>query len=151
MLSVAGAVVLTLGACKGSDKGSGAVNSKSVAALNLPKGEANVFGKYFQTEDCSVDEQEALGALAGLGMGEAGEQGVNYDAREFKDGVVTYKGLKLADGDVDFSAGSVVVYCPQMGDEAPSFDRIDITDIMMLSNFDDTQSLICHGHRYENR
>lgn len=139
MLSVAGAVVLTLGACKGSDKGSGAVNSKSVAALNLPKGEANVFGKYFQTEDCSVDEQEALGALAGLGMGEAGEQGVNYDAREFKDGVVTYKGLKLADGDVDFSAGSVVVYCPQMGDEAPSFDRIDITDIMMLSNFDDTQ------------
>jgi len=71
-LSVAGAVLLSVGACKAADKGQGALESQSLSALNLSKNEASVFSKYFETDPCEVDELESLGALAGLGMGENG-------------------------------------------------------------------------------
>ena len=141
-LSVAGSILLTVGACKATDKGQGALKSESVAALNLSKSETSVFSKYFTTASCDVDELEALGALAGLGMGESGDNGVSFDAREVKDGVVTYRGLtQRVDGsdDVAFSAGTVVFHCPKMSDDSPSFNRLDVTDIFVRDERDDVE------------
>ena len=76
-VSALGFVLLSVGACKPADKGQGALKSEGVAALNLSKSEASVFSKYFETEPCDVDELEALGALAGLGLGEDGANGLN--------------------------------------------------------------------------
>lgn len=131
-ISVAGAVLLSLGACKPADKGQGALKSESVDALNLSKSEASVFAKYFQTDNCQVDEMEALGALAGLGLGESGTNNLSFASRDFNAGIVTYSDMVATDenGDV-FRADKAVFHCPSMGDEAPSFARLDLTDAMV--------------------
>jgi len=140
-LSVAGAVLLSLGACKAADKGQGALASQGITALNLSKNEASVFSKYFTMESCEVDELEALGALAGLGMGENDSNGVSFDARVVDDeGHVTYKGLAFREEgseQVAFSAGSAVFHCPQMGEETPNYKRLDLTDIYIKDQKED--------------
>lgn len=133
-ISVAGAVLLSVGACKPADKGQGALKSEGVAALNLSKSEASVFAKYFQTQDCNVDEMEALGALAGLGLGESGSNNMTFKSRDFSGGLVTYRDLVVQDdaaGAELFSAKTAVFHCPSMGDEAPGFARLDLTDAMV--------------------
>ena len=134
-LSVAGAVLFTVGACKPADKGQGALKSKGVSALNLSKSESGVFAKYFVTDACEVDEMEALGALAGLGMGESGANGLSFDAREVSGGLVTYRNLSVTPEDgqkTTFSAKSATFHCPKMGDENPSFARVDMSDILVF-------------------
>ncbi len=141
-LSIAGAVILSVGACKPADKGQGALKSEGIAALNLSKSESTVFAKYFATDPCAVDEMEALGALAGLGLGESGANGVSYKSRNFSGGRVAYTDLTLREDGKDpvaFSASSVVFHCPKMGDEAPSFDRIDLTDIFMFDQDEEVE------------
>lgn len=141
-LSVAGAVILSVGACKPSDKGQGALSSKDMAALNLSKDEANVFAKYFVTSNCEVGEMEALGALAGLGLGESGTNGVTFKSRDIANGIVTYRDLTLQeDGaeSVAFSAKSADFHCPQMGDEYPNFLRLDLTDVFIRDDGDDVE------------
>jgi len=64
-ISVAGAVLLTVGACKPADKGQGALKSETVAALNLSKTEASVFAKYFDVTECTVDEMWAKAGRMG--------------------------------------------------------------------------------------
>jgi hypothetical protein len=133
-LSVAGAVLLSVGGCKAADKGQGALKSESVAALNLSKSEASVFAKYFGTEDCEVDEMEALGALAGLGLGESGANSLTYESRDFSGGLVTYRDMVVKDegkGADIFRAKTAVFHCPSMGEEAPRFARLDLTDAMV--------------------
>lgn len=133
-LSAAGIILLSVGACKPADKGQGALKSEGVAALNLSKSEASVFSKYFETDACEVDELEALGALAGLGMGESGANGLNFASRDFNDGLVTYRDIKLESekaGDSAFSAKTAVFHCPSMGEEDPGFARLDLTDVMI--------------------
>ncbi len=137
-LSIASAVLLTVGACKGADKGQGVLKSES-SALNLSKSEASVFAKHFKTAPCDVDEQEALGALAGLGMGESGDDGAAFDSRKFKNGVVTYRGLRLTEDNADdlqISFGTMAFHCPQMVDNTPSFNRLDISDIYIKDDND---------------
>ena len=134
-ISVAGAILLSVGACKAADKGQGALKSEGVAALNLSKSEASVFAKYFATETCEVDELEALGALAGLGLGESGSNNLTFASRDFNDGKVTYRDVLLEEGDTTiFKANSAVFHCPSMGDEDPGFARLDLTDAMVLDN-----------------
>ena len=131
-LSAAGIILLSVGACKAADKGQGALKSQGISALNLSKSEASVFGKYFETEPCEVDELEALGALAGLGMGESGANGLSFASRDFTDGLVSYRDLELKDdkaGSPAFSAKKAVFHCPSMGDEDPGFARLDMTDV----------------------
>ena len=121
-----------MGACKPADKGQGALKSEGISALNLSKSEASVFGKYFETEACEVDELEALGALAGLGMGESGANGLNFASRDFEDGLVSYRDIELQSENADspsFSAKSAIFHCPSMGDEDPGFARLDLTDV----------------------
>jgi len=133
-LSVAGAVLLSVGACKAADKGQGALESQSLSALNLSKNEASVFSKYFETDPCEVDELESLGALAGLGMGENGTNGVSFDSREVNNGQVVYSDLTLKEDGTDqvqFSAKTAVFHCPQIRDDAPNFDRLDLTEIFI--------------------
>ena len=133
-ISVAGAVLISVGACKAADKGQGALKSESVAALNLSKSEASVFAKYFATEDCNVDEMEALGALAGLGLGETGSNNMTFESRDFSGGLVTYRDLVVQNEDADadiFRAKTAVFHCPNMGEEAPEFARLDLTDAMV--------------------
>ena len=133
-LSVAGAILLSVGACKPADKGQGALKSEGVAALNLSKGESNVFAKYFVTDACEVDDMEALGALAGLGLGENGTNGLSFKSRDIRDGIVSYRDLVLKEKgakELSFSAGSAVFHCPKMGEEAPLFDRLDLTDVLI--------------------
>ena len=133
-ISVAGAVLLSVAACKPADKGQGALKSESVAALNLSKSEASIFAKYFQTKPCEIDEMEALGALAGLGLGESGSNNMKFDSREFSGGLVTYRDMVVQDDDAKtdiFRAETVVFHCPGMGDEAPEFARLDLTDAMV--------------------
>ena len=128
-ISVAGAILLSVGACKPANKGQGALKSQGIEALNLSKSEASVFAKYFETEPCEVDEMEAFGALAGMGLGESGQKDMTFGSREFNGGVVTYTDMRVeAEGDTAFSAKSAVFHCPSMGDEAPSFARLDLTD-----------------------
>lgn len=142
-LTVAGAAILSVGACKPADKGQGALKSEGIAALNLSKSESGVFSKYFSTEPCDVDEMEALGALAGLGLGESGVNGVSFASREMKGSQVIYRDFAMREDGADketnagtsataFSAKSVVFHCPKMGDEAPNFDRVDLTDISIF-------------------
>ena len=136
-LSVASAVLLSVGACKATDKGQGALKSEGVAALNLSKSEAGVFSKYFETASCDVDELESLGALAGLGMGENGANGVSFDSREVKGGVVTYSGLKQTfegTNEAEFTAGTLVFHCPKMVDDAPNFTRLDVKDCLLYTS-----------------
>jgi len=138
-LSVAGAVLLSVGACKAADKGQGALKSESIAALNLSKSEASVFSKHFATDPCDVDEMEALGALAGLGLGENGTNGVKFASRDFNDNRVTYRDLTLTEDGSDkssFVAGTAVFHCAQMGEESPSFNRVDLSDIVIKNEAD---------------
>ncbi len=130
-ISVAGAVLLSVGACKPADKGQGALKSEGVAALNLSKSESSVFAKYFATEDCAVDEMEALGALAGMGLGENGTNNLSFDSRDFSGGQVTYRNMVVQDETASqeiFSAKTAVFHCPSMGEDAPQFARLDLTD-----------------------
>jgi len=140
-ISVAGAVLLSVGACKPADKGQGALKSESVAALNLSKSEASVFAKYFQTKDCEVDEMEALGALAGLGLGESGSNNMTFQSRDFSGGLVTYKNMVVEsedEGADNFRAKTVVFHCPQMNqtaeDDAPGFARLDVNDAVFRTD-----------------
>ena len=132
-ISVAGAVLLSVGACKPADKGQGALKSKGVAALNLSKSEASVFAKYFDTGNCDVDEMEALGALAGLGLGESGSNNMTFASRDFDGGMVTYRDMLIksegASAEI-FRAKTAVFHCPGMGEESPGFARLDLTDGM---------------------
>jgi len=130
-ISVAGFVLLSVGACKPADKGQGALKSQGISALNLSKSEASVFAKYFKTEPCEADELEAFGALAGLGIGEAGSNGMSFDSREFDDGRVTYRNIDFQSENADapsFSAKTAVFHCPRMGEELPGYARLDLTD-----------------------
>jgi len=141
-LSVAGAILLSVGACKAADKGQGALESQGISALNLSKNEASVFSKYFQTDPCDIDELESLGALAGLGMGESGANGVSFDARDVGAGDVTYRGLSLTEEGSDivtFSAESAVFHCPKMGEENPNFSRLDLAEVFIRNNADDVE------------
>ena len=134
-LSLAGAVIVSVGACKPADKGQGALKSEGIAALNLSKSESGVFSKYFTTDPCDVDEMEALGALAGLGLGESGVNGVSFESREFSGSLVNYRNLAMREDGADktaFSAKSVVFHCPKMEDESPNFNRVDLTDIVIF-------------------
>jgi len=136
-LSVASAVLLSVGACKASDKGQGALKSQSVSALNLSKSQANIFSKYFEMEPCQIDELESLGALAGLGLGENGTNGMTYDSRAVEAGSVTYKNFALKEANESFNAKSVVFHCPQMNDDAqPNFKRMDMTGIVINNEKD---------------
>jgi len=131
-VSVAGAVLLSVAACKPADKGQGALKSEGVAALNLSKSEASIFAKYFQTKDCEVDKMEALGALAGLGLGESGSNGMTFESRDFSSGLVTYQDMVVKDEGAEvFRAKTAVFHCPAMGDEAPGFARLDLTAAMV--------------------
>lgn len=135
--SVAGFVLISVGACKPADKGQGALKSEGVAALNLSKSEASIFSKYFETEPCEIDELEALGALAGLGMGESGANGLNFKSRDFDAGRVTYRDIDFKNDDTDtpsFSAKKAVFHCPSMGEETPSYARLDLTDATIGDN-----------------
>ena len=135
-ISVAGFVLLSVGACKPADKGQGALKSEGVAVLNLSKSESSVFAKYFETEPCEVDELEALGALAGMGLGETGSENLTFKSRDFSDGLVTYRDITIQnnDGEDAFRAKTAVFHCPSMGDEAPEFARLDLTDAMVNDN-----------------
>ncbi len=134
-MSVAGFVLMSVGACKPANKGQGALKSAGIEALNLSSADASIFGKYFQTDSCEADEMEALGALAGLGLGETGSDNVTFKARTFDAGKVTYKGFKVTDDeDVAFSAETMTFHCAQMGEDAPIFDRVDITDGLILDD-----------------
>ena len=133
-ISVAGVVLLSVGACKPADKGQGALKSEGVAALNLSKSESSVFAKYFATEACDVDEMEALGALAGLGLGESGANNMTFASRDYSGGVVTYRDVVVKGPDADenaFRAKSAVFHCPRMSEDAPTFTRLDLTDAMV--------------------
>lgn len=136
-ISVAGAVLLTVGACKPADKGQGALKSETVAALNLSKTEASVFGKYFNVSDCTVDEMEALGALAGLGLGESGTKGLSFASRDFNDGRVIYQDIQIKEDGADspsFKADAAIFHCPSMGEEVPTFARLDLTDVKLRND-----------------
>jgi len=131
-ITVAGAVLLSVGACKPADKGQGALKSEGVAALNLSKSEASVFAKHFQTKACEVDEMEALGALAGLGLGESGSNNMTFSARDFNGGLVTYRDLVFEEqGITNFRAKTAVFHCPGMGEETPGYARLDLTDALI--------------------
>ena len=132
--TVAGAVILSVGACKPADKGQGALKSKGVAALNLSKSEADIFAKYFATPDCAVDEMEALGALAGLGLGENGTNSLTFTSRNFEGGQVIYRDVAVKTSDdtgKTFGAKTAVFHCPRMVEDAPGFERLDLTDAMV--------------------
>jgi len=133
-ISVAGAVFISVGACKPANKGQGALKSEGIAALNLSKSEESVFAKYFVVDDCDVDEMEALGALAGLGLGENGTNGLKFSSRNFDNGLVTYRDIAMEENGPDttaFEAKSAVFHCPTMGEDAPSFERLDLTDVSL--------------------
>ena len=131
-ISAAGIILLSVGACKPANKGQGALKSEGVAALNLSKSEASVFSKYFVTQPCEVDELEALGALAGLGIGESGTNSMTFASRKFDVGLVAYRDIIVEEGDAaSFKAKTAVFHCPSMGDEAPEFARLDLTDAMV--------------------
>ena len=131
-ISVAGFVLLSVGACKPANKGQGALKSEGIAALNLSKSDSSIFSKYFSTQPCEVDELEALGALAGLGLGENGANDLTFASRNFSDGQVTYRDMVVKNGDdVSFKVKTAVFHCPQMGDDAPGFARLDLTDALV--------------------
>ncbi len=136
-ISVAGFVLISVGACKPADKGQGALASQGVEALNLSRADTSVFGKYFATNACDTEEMEALGALAGLGLGEDGANGLSFKSRNFDAGRVTYTNLRMtettpdADGETqthDVSAEKVVFHCPKMSEGGPIFDRLDVKE-----------------------
>lgn len=131
-ISAAGIILLSVGACKPANKGQGALKSEGIAALNLSKSDSSVFSKYFSTQPCEVDELEALGALAGLGLGENGANDLTFASRNFSDGLVTYRDMVVQNEDeVSFTVKTAVFHCPQMGDEAPGFARLDLTDALV--------------------
>ncbi|GGX73235.1 hypothetical protein GCM10011309_24080 [Litorimonas cladophorae] len=128
-ISVAGFVLLSVGACKPADKGQGALKSAGVEALNLSKADTSIFGKYFETAACDVDEMEALGALAGLGLGETGTNNLTFAKRKFEAGRVVYSDFRIETSDTEsFSSKQITFHCPQMGEEAPNFERLDLKD-----------------------
>jgi hypothetical protein len=131
--SVAASVCLAalmVGGCGNKDKGQGALKSSEAQALNLSRADASTFAPYFRVGDCAADEMEALGALAGLGIGETGTDGLTYASRSFADGVVTYSDFRTTDGNDVMSAGSVKIYCPAMTDAGdPTFARVDVSDL----------------------
>lgn len=117
---------LMVGGCGKKDKGQGALKSAEVQALNLSRADASTFAPYFETGACAVDEMEALGALAGLGLGETGADGMAYDARTFDAGTVTYTDWRMTrDNDV-MSIDTLSFYCPTLteGGDA-TFARMD--------------------------
>ena len=131
-ISVAGIVLLSVGACKPANKGQGALKSEGAAALNLSKSEASVFGKYFTTQSCEAEEMEALGALAGLGLGESGSNNLTFASRDFANGQVTYRNILVEDGETaSFKAKTAVFHCPSMGEDTPGFARLDLTDALV--------------------
>jgi len=128
-ISVAGFALLIVGACKPADKGQGALKSADMKALNLDRANSSVFGKYFAIDDCEADEMEALGALAGLGLGENGAGGVSFARRDIQNGIVTYEDLVVTTDNKDsFSAKEATFHCPQMEDEGPIFARLDMKE-----------------------
>ncbi|MEP3654191.1 MAG: hypothetical protein ABJO36_04775 [Litorimonas sp.] len=133
-ISVAGAVLLSVGACKPADKGQGALKSEVVSALNLSKSEAGVFAKYFATEECDVNEADALEALTGLGLVENGSNKLSFASQDFSGGLVTYRDVVVQDKDADadiFSAKTAVFHCPSLVDDVPGFARLDLTDAIV--------------------
>ena len=65
-------------------------------------------------------------------MGESGANGLSFASRDFTDGLVSYRDIKLQSENADspsFSAKSAIFHCPSMGDEDPGFARLDLTDV----------------------
>ena len=91
--------LLILGGCKGGDKGATS-NSKVLSAFNLSKADGNTFAPYFELGTCNSNEQEALGALAGLGLGENGDEGITFSNRVADGATITYSDLKIAEGEL---------------------------------------------------
>ncbi|WP_427452018.1 hypothetical protein [Litorimonas sp. WD9-15] len=110
------------------------MKSNEMAALNLDRADTRVFSKHFELANCETDEMEALGALAGLGLGENGESGVSFAAREIDGATVTYRDLKVRDetASIDaFTADLATFHCAAMTDEGPSYDRLDLGNAMI--------------------
>jgi hypothetical protein len=134
-LSVAGFVLISVGACKPADKGQGALKSAGIEALNLSRADTSVFGKYFETDACEADEMEALGALAGLGLGETGTNDLTFSGRNFDAGRVVYSDLAMTKSVTEaFKAKRVTFHCPEMGDDAPKFARVDFKDVSLIDD-----------------
>jgi len=84
-----------------------------------------------------VDEMEALGALAGLGLGENGTKGLSFASRDFNDGRVIYQDIQIKEDGADspsFKADAAIFHCPSMGEEAPTFARLDLTDVKLRND-----------------
>lgn len=125
------ASLLIVGGCNRGDKGQGALKSAEISALNLDKADSKVFSKHFELNDCAIEEMESLGALAGLGLGESGDSGVTYAAREITGTKITYSDLTVIDENSgaevsSFTAERATFYCARMQDEGPTFDRLDL-------------------------
>jgi len=132
--AVALSTLLIVGGCNRADKGQGALKSNEMAALNLDRADAKVFSKHFELQTCETDEMEALGALAGLGLGETGESGVTFTARDTDGATITYQDLTVWDegaGTDAFTADLATFHCAAMTDEGPSFDRLDLKNAMI--------------------
>ena len=122
--------LLILGGCKGGDKTGNSLSGQELSVLNLDKSNSKVFGSYFETGACTSNEQEALGALAGLGLGENGDQGITFSKREANGATISYSDLKMASsGSDDISVKSAVFHCAGMTNENPSFKRVDLKDL----------------------
>lgn len=123
--------LLIVGGCNRADKGQGALKSSEMAALNLDRADAKIFAKHFALDTCAADEMEALGALAGMGLGETGDGGVSFAARDVQSGTVTYRELSVRGEEADFdgfTADVATFHCAKMTDAGPVFDRLDLTD-----------------------
>ena len=122
--------LLILGGCKGGDKAGSSLSAQELSVLSLDKNNGKVFGSYFETGACTSNEQEALGALAGLGLGEDGDQGISFSKREANGATISYSDLKMDPGGSEVvSAKSAVFHCAGMTDENPSFKRVDLKDL----------------------
>ncbi len=125
--------LLILGGCKGGDKSGTSLSSSELSTLGLDKSNGNIFGSYFETGECASNEQEALGALAGLGIGETGDEGITYSKRETDGATVSYSDLKLDEGNGEiFTIKSAVFHCVGMVGEDPSFKRVDMKDLKLV-------------------
>ena len=122
--------LLILGGCKGGDKAGSSLSAQELSVLSLDKNNGKVFGSYFETGACTSNEQEALGALAGLGLGEDGDQGISFSKRDANGATISYSDLKMDTGGSEVvSAKSAVFHCAGMTDENPSFKRVDLKDL----------------------
>lgn len=126
--------LLILGGCNRGDKGQGALKSNEMAALDLDRADAEVFAKHFALNDCEADDMEALGALAGMGLGETGESGVKFTSRDTEAGKVTYRDLIVRDEGAEadaFTADLATFHCAKMDESGPTFDRLDLKNAMI--------------------